>query len=357
MKKFFESRQNLVAVLLGVFLCVAFSYQFVPFIVPLILASIFAFAFEPKIKLIRIKSSKSIPTALLLLFFVLAVMLPLAFAFYRLTSKVAELAKNGLENSQLFHIFEELKDKAIEFASAYIPGITDGFQGDAGTLGKMSSKVLAVTAGILGSTPDFVVALVVFLAATYFLIVYSKDVKESAVKLELLHKDKLERVIKAAQAICFGTILTSVVVGAVQALIVSLGALIFGYHETVLIFIVTFFVSFIPVIGAGPVAIMLALNCFLAGQNGAGIGLLVVSLIAGSIDNFIKPFLLSSTGSAEVKIHPIISILAFVGAVLVYGIPGLLIGPVLTQLAVALVPVLFQNVGMMPKVEPEKSKE
>jgi predicted PurR-regulated permease PerM len=74
---------------------------------------------------------------------------------------------------------------------------------------------------------------------------------------------------------------------------------------------------------------------------GSGIGLLVVAVVAGSVDNIIKPLIVSS-GSEE-SLNPVISLLAIIGAVIVYGIPGLLLGPILTELTLKIVPILFSE--------------
>ena len=120
----------------------------------------------------------------------------------------------------------------------------------------------------------------------------------------------------------------------------ALGSSIFGFHEFFLIFVVTFILSFIPVIGAAPVSFVLAITAFVIGQSGNGIGLLVVTGIAGSIDNIIKPYVFSAR---EEGAHPIMSLIGIIGSIIVFGLPGLLLGPLLLQLGTELLPKLFEK--------------
>jgi predicted PurR-regulated permease PerM len=137
------------------------------------------------------------------------------------------------------------------------------------------------------------------------------------------------------------TLVAHAIIGSVQSMIVAIGGLIFGYSEFLLLFVITFFTSLIPVIGASPVAIVLAVISLAQGEIKSAIGLAVVAIIAGSIDNILKPYIVSQSGDEE--LNPVIALIAIIGAVIVYGLPGLLLGPILTTLAFKIVPILFEN--------------
>jgi predicted PurR-regulated permease PerM len=139
----------------------------------------------------------------------------------------------------------------------------------------------------------------------------------------------------------YSTLVASAAIGALQASIVAFGGLIFGFKEFFLLFVVTFFTSFIPVIGAAPIAIILAVISLVQGEYLATVGLTVVALVAGSVDNIVKPLVFAS--ASEESLNPIVSLLAIIGAVIVYGLPGLLLGPILTELTLKIIPILFEE--------------
>jgi len=343
MKHFFQSRQQAMAFAFALVISVAFALQFLPFVTPVTLAVIFAFAIEPKLSrystLHRVR--KKWQTLGILATLLIAVVFPVCFIFYRVVDRISNMAKHGIQNTELFQSVIHLKDAVIDKISIVYPGIEDTFGSGNDTIAQASQAAVKFSAQMIAGLPNFVIALLVFLAALYIFIVFSKQIKRFAVHSKVLAPHKLNATIEISQQICFTTLFSSIVIGAIQASVVSLGGFIFGYHEFFLIFIFTFFVSFIPVIGAGPVAFVLALNSFIVGDTGKGIGLAIVGLVAGIVDNLIKPYILSSA-SADEDIHPLIAILVLVGAISFYGFVGLLLGPVLLRFFTKLVPALLE---------------
>jgi predicted PurR-regulated permease PerM len=98
------------------------------------------------------------------------------------------------------------------------------------------------------------------------------------------------------------------------------------------VFVVTFFLSFIPVIGAAPVAVFLGILALIKQDYEIFGGFMVVALVAGTIDNVIRPILV---GNKE-RVHPIIVLLSLLGAIAIFGIPGLFLGPVIATVTTEL---------------------
>jgi predicted PurR-regulated permease PerM len=342
MKQFFQTRQQGAAFAFAMVISIAFALQFLPFITPITLAIIFAFAIEPKLSRISAvhKSRKKWQTVGILLGLMLAVVFPVCFIFYKIVNRISAVAREGVQNSQFVQSLMRLKDAALEKASMIYPGLADNLSAGNDSITKYSEGAVKFSAALIAGLPDFVMSFLVFLAALYIFIVFSKQIKKFATDSKILAPHKLKKTIEVSQKICFSTLFSSIVIGAIQATTVALGGLIFGYHEVFLVFIITFFVSFIPVIGAGPVAFVLAVNSFIVGETGSGVGLVVVGMVAGIVDNLIKPYILSSSDDDDT--HPLIAILVLVGSVIVYGFVGLLLGPVLLKFFTHLVPVLLE---------------
>jgi predicted PurR-regulated permease PerM len=71
--------------------------------------------------------------------------------------------------------------------------------------------------------------------------------------------------------------------------------------------------------------------------------MLVVSLIASVIDNILKPLL----AGGDTKISAIVGFTSVVGAIIMMGLPGLLLGPVIMNLFARMMPIL------LPMLKPE----
>lgn len=145
---------------------------------------------------------------------------------------------------------------------------------------------------------------------------------------------------------CREVFFTNIITGLLQSSVVSFGALIFDIGDFFLVFFITFVVSFIPIIGAAPVAAVLALICFAESRIGPGIGMLVVAGFSGLSDNIIRPYL-GSLGLVEV--HPFIGLLAVIGGVIMFGLPGLFIGPLVASLCFGALPIIIEE--YFPPVE------
>lgn len=149
---------------------------------------------------------------------------------------------------------------------------------------------------------------------------------------------------------CREVFFSNIITGLLQATVVSVGALIFGIGDFFLVFFITFIVSFIPIIGAAPVAVVLALLCFMDSRAGAGLGMLAFAAFSGISDNLVRP-LLGSLGTVEV--HPFIGLLSVIGGVIMFGLPGLFMGPLITSLLFGALPIIIDEYFPLKRAQSE----
>jgi predicted PurR-regulated permease PerM len=155
-----------------------------------------------------------------------------------------------------------------------------------------------------------------------------------------LSKKNGNEFIDVCKTCCREVFLSSIMTGICQAIIVCIGAFIFNIGDLFLVFFITFICSFIPVIGAAPVATFLALLCLMENRLGAGLGMLVVAVVAGLTDNIIRSYL-GTIG--KVAVHPFIGFLSVIGGVIMFGLPGLFIGPLVGSLISGAMPIIIDE--------------
>jgi predicted PurR-regulated permease PerM len=126
----------------------------------------------------------------------------------------------------------------------------------------------------------------------------------------------------------------------IQALIVSVSAWFCNIGDFTLIFIFTFICSFIPVIGASPMAFMLAIYAYLDNRMGVSITMIIVGIISSVSDNLLRPYLVSR---GDISVPTIVSFLSIIGGVIVLGISGLFIGPLLAALFFGVLPIITEE--------------
>ena len=143
------------------------------------------------------------------------------------------------------------------------------------------------------------------------------------VALELLH---------TAENTIIGVMIGAVGTALAQSMVATLGFAIAGVPAAFLLGAATFVSSLIPI---GPPLIWISSSIWLFMERGApwaifmfAYGLLAIS----SVDNIVKPFLISRTSKLSVAV----SLLGVTGGVVAFGFMGLFLGPTLLALALAL---------------------
>jgi predicted PurR-regulated permease PerM len=134
---------------------------------------------------------------------------------------------------------------------------------------------------------------------------------------------------KTVRGVVYGILGTALL----QAIVTGIGLFIAGVPGAVLLALLTFFVSVIPIVGTGLVWIPAALWLFNQGLTGWGIFLLIWGVGVSNIDNFVKPWLISQGSDLPF----ILIFFGVVGGALVFGFIGLFIGPTLLAVGYRLV--------------------
>lgn len=317
---------------------------FIPFWEPLSLAIIFAFGIQPiMIRLGRkIRFCRDKCVAVMVIVVALILVLPLSLTVYGVANRISDFAYED-SVTQAGSIIPKVKNYIIEKVDQNsllkdfdvekkLSGAFDGaFKTAQGFVLSGASKVVT-------KVPDFMLSIFIFFLGLYFFLSHGSRISDFFDDQKFFSHPELHTVVRILQKSSYQTLFSLLVVGAIQAAVVTVGAKIFGFGDVLLIFLLTLIVSFIPVIGAAPVAGVLSIYLFATGKTGPGIGMLVVGGIAGSIDNILKPYLVSGD-----DVPAILSLISLIGALILFGFPGLFIGPVLATLAAELFEVRKKN--------------
>lgn len=335
---------SLVRILLLLIIVIPFVLIFSPFFIVFLISAFVALGLEPILNKVssRTKRNKYVGFGLgaILFFFV---MVPFIFFTGRFVNALKGVSASSLQKSQFVQALFDLWAKVQSFELKIMTALgldSNIIPTKDEIMAVINPFILDKTKTFLSALPDFGMALFVFFSMLVLFTTRAGVIKRFFVGWKILPVDEIDRITHILKRSCYMILVSTLVIGAIQALVVSVGSLIFGFNEFFLIFTVTFLVSFIPVIGAAPVAIALALISFINGDTGDGVGLVTVALIAGTIDNVLKPYIIS--GDSE-KLHPLVSLFGIVGAIIVFGLPGLLLGPLVLQIGVELGPWLLQK--------------
>lgn len=200
--------------------------------------------------------------------------------------------------------------------------------------------VLKAFSDLVTQIPDLLLGFIVMLLSFFFFLLkedHIRDIFDRYFYFSKSHSNKFVAVLKSS---CREVFLSNVLTGILQSTIVSVGALICGLGDFYIIFFFTFILSFIPIIGAAPMAFILALYAFFDKQTGAGITMAIIGSVTGLADNLIRPYLASL---GEVVVPAFIGFLAVIGGVIVMGLPGLFVGPLLASMMYGVLPIIIEE--------------
>jgi len=123
-------------------------------------------------------------------------------------------------------------------------------------------------------------------------------------------------------------VLGQVLVSVVQGGLTGLALWVFGVPDPLFWGVVAFFLAFIPMLGTPLVWGPAALYQFSQGHQGQGLGILLAGLIViMNVDNVLRIVLAKRMGD----IHPLVTLVGLVLGIKIFGIIGLVVGPLLVS--------------------------
>jgi predicted PurR-regulated permease PerM len=245
------------------------------------------------------------------------------FVFIILLSQEAVSTYQGFESwirSGKFNL-NELTAKASKYFGIpsvdLVSSITQAAQAFSGSLVEQSTNLIKS---------------IVWLILNFFLLVFAmyfffKDgafIVESIEKIIPLPKhfgmEIFQKFRQVSLAMLYGVFLTAIV----QGILGGIGLAVAGIQNPIFWGTVMAFFGMLPIGGTGIVWLPASLILIAGEHYAAGIGLLIWgSLIVAFVDNLIKPFIISR----QTKTYPLATFLVVLGGLMVFGLKGAIIAP------------------------------
>lgn len=203
-----------------------------------------------------------------------------------------------------------------------------------GAAAEAASKLTDAVAAVAGATFGVVLTLFFTTMTAFFVLRYWAELLERAERMLPLHPVHTRVVLaefqKVGKEVFVGTMLT----GLVQGLLAGVGYALGGVPEAALLAAVTAMCSLVPAVGTLLVWVPVGVGLIVTGHPAAGSfelvwGALVVGVVS---DYVIRPRLVGGRG----HVPTLLTFISLFGGVRVFGLMGLIIGPVIASVALAL---------------------
>ena len=314
-----------------------------PFFKVLLWAAVLAVVFYPMHR--RILSRNGHPTlsaALSTLLVVVFILLPVTFitiAVVRELSGVATSLPGGLSNFSISSL--PVLGRLVDWAGQYIHVDREAAERFVAERVEAWAAVLAgSTLMVVGGAVGAIVQMVLVVFTLFYLFRDGERIRVAAYELLPIQRVQAHDIALRTREVIGATVYGVLVIAAIQG---TLGTLIFwilGLPSPLLWGVVMFFLSMIPMAGAFlvwvPAAAYLALTgAFVKAAILVAWGLLVIS----AIDNFLSPRLVGQ----RARLHELLIFFAVLGGLEVFGVLGLILGPVVIAVTLALVEMVRQT--------------
>ncbi len=275
------------------------------------------------------KWNKSLSTALILLLSFVCLIIPIFFLIKLVTDRVMFYVENPeqteviLQNINTFAA-EKLNDPDL------ISDSIESLKSQAGNF---------VTSIINGAASTFIQIIVMYFTL-YFTVKYFREFERGLVNYLPFKRNDSLTIGSELRNMTYSNILGQGFIAIIQGSLLGLGLWIFGISDPLFWGVIGVFLSMIPLFGAPLIFIPAGIIEISNGNMVSGIGIIIYGyLIVTSIDNFIR----MAIGKKIADTHPLITIVGVVIGIPLFGILGILYGPLLLSLFIILLKIFRTN--------------
>lgn len=299
-----------------------------PFFIAIMSAAVLAFIFYPlygKLAelLKNVPLGEKLASLLTCLVILLVVLIPSILVAVLLTSEV----KSG------YHFLQTVL-QAPQFQLDNLPPIIKQLeqflpQLKAGTA-DLIGQLIGMLQDVIKVIPNVLLQIFITIFSIYYFLVHGDDLYKFFADLFPISEKRYKQIVSRFDNLSRGVIIGQVFVGVIQGGLAWLGFFILGVPSPILWGSLTAIISMIPLFGAAliwvPVDIYLFLVGTMTGNYIPAICLLIYGVFVISlIDNLLKPKIVGDNAN----IHPLIVLFGILGGIQLFGIAGIILGPMI----------------------------
>lgn len=306
-----------------------------PYVTPLLSGIIFAYIFRPVYKYFKQEFKNTTAASLLTIFVsILIIILPFLFLMNSLVGEANEL---------YIYALEYLDENSLNINTLSLTlQETFGLSIDLEEVAKnLASLIIAGAQEFLKTFPKRVLDMFISFFTMYYLLINWDYLKRRIREIIPIERKIQNKFTKQFEDITYALVYSQIVIAMIQGIIGGIGFWIFGISNPVMWGIVMAVLALMPVIGPpiiwGPAVIFL----FIKGLIWPAIGLAVYSsILTSGIDNILRPYIVEK----KAKVHPVLVIVGILGGLSLFGVMGIILGPIVLAATLTAVEVFSKEI-------------
>jgi predicted PurR-regulated permease PerM len=331
-----------------------------PLATALFMAAVLAGVLEPlHAKLAsRMRGHTRLAAAILVLAVVIVLVGPLvALAIFLLRegNDALKFVADAVRGESVTGLVEKLPESLEKIVTDGLARLVDVNRMLEKQIGAGGGKAAAAVWGAVSTTGSVLFGAAMMLIALYFLLVQGDELVFWLDDTLPLRRGQMRELLAEFKKVSFSVIASTLITPGVQALAALVGFLISRVPHPIFFTAVTFFLALVPALGAASVCFFAAGILYITGHPYLSLFLAVWGIVVvGLVDNVIKPLLIK----AGMEMRSVVVFFALIGGLGAFGAIGLVIGPLVVALFLALVRIYRRDFRSGPEAtaEPVPSK-
>lgn len=319
-----------------------------PFISIIVMASVVTAIFMPVYHRVSNKVNSSYASLLTCIFIFCILFVPIAFFVGVLSKEAADLivlAKGAVKGDQLRTLLEN--SSVIERINSLLARLNiEGISGDqliapVSELGQYVGRFIFEQArDIATNVFSFVVSFFFMLLIIFYLFIDGNDLLKFIIDLSPLPNDQDEKLIKKFKDMSVAILLGNGFAAVVQGVLGGVIFHIFELGSPIIWGVIMTFLAFLPIVGIGAVLVPCSIYLFLKAQIMMGIFVLIYyGVLSVGMEYLVKPKLVGD----RVKMHTLVVFLSIMGGLKLFGILGIIYGPLLMTFFLTLTDIYYSS--------------
>lgn len=287
---------------------------------------------------------------------VLIVFIPLTFCIGALSTETLNLYQLVKDSNLLLKLQQFIQNNTLALeAQEVLVGLGINFDPDdlTGTLSKIAGTVGLFIYGQAsvwaGNIMSFVLQFCILILVVFFLLIEIDRLLVFLMRLSPLPDDQDQLLLKKFMEISGAILVVNGISGLIQGFLGGVFFALLGLKSPVLWGSVMAVVAFLPIFGIGLVLVPTALILLVGGHFGqAVITFIFYVLLSFTVEYMLKPKFVGE----HVKMHTLLVFLAILGGMSVFGVLGIIYGPLIVTAFLTLSGLYLNEYRKLPENEP-----
>jgi len=319
-----------------------------PYAAPILFALVVAIVFYPLHRYSqRIFPNRSASALLTTVATLLFTIVPLTFLLIAISNELSglyhSLAVKSAGAGGVTAYLLRSSERMTAWIGAHLPFPTVDFRSVLlSRLESASASLVSAGANLVGNLFSLAANTVIALLVLFFLFRDGERALAKGMAALPWDQGRLTKLRTTISSAVITNVYGGVVVGALQGSLTGISFWLLGIGSPVLWGVVAGVLSLVPMFGSAIVWFPAAIVLLFTGHVTKGVILLVLgTAVIGTVDNIVRPLIIHKS----LRVHPLLVLFSILGGVQLFGVLGVLLGPVILSVTAALLVMVQQEVS------------